>query len=390
MTNYPLTEITFYYSSEKDIMFLQKANQISKTLVESLEEEVDTLRGQFKLLEGMIPKEKLETFERQNPFPLLRRRNQTSNHLINNKAVSLIKNMYKDTFKTRECQTEICGVKRRLHYENEDYIEVKIPTFAVGCQTTLFKHVQSEMQTDMTAQFITNLESKLATNENAKEDIDAKTSELTKEIEELKRIIAKKDIEIEKLRNNTYTDSLESISEDEKDENTFLTESKRPQTQSRSKKPKGKSSKASRKGKKTVSIDNKSSGSRSRINSRDRSLSKSKKSSHKLQYVYCKDCKRRRIQRRTIHANTSEKNSKPVEDQQNDVKVIQSKFKHKMSSNKLPRSQSTILMQHISKIDEDAEESDFKVNESVYSKASFDSVYTWEYDQSVGKFKNLS
>jgi len=49
----------YTYSAEKDISFLQRANQISKSLVESLEEEVDTLRGQFRLLEGMIPKEKL-------------------------------------------------------------------------------------------------------------------------------------------------------------------------------------------------------------------------------------------------------------------------------------------------------------------------------------------
>ena len=64
------------------------------------------------------------------------------------------------------------------------------------------------------------------------------------------------------------------------------------------------------------------------------------------------------------------------------LKEMKSKYKIN-SGNRLPRSQSTMLVKHISKIDEDDEESDFKVNESVYSGVSFDSVYSWEYDETL-------
>lgn len=94
--------------------------------------------------------------------------------------------------------------------------------------------------------------------------------------------------------------------------------------------------------------------------------------------MFCKDCKRRRVKRKNLQNNIGEKatdNGKTLKDKKSKYKIN--------SASRLPRSQSTMLVQNISKIEEDDEESDFKVNESVYSGASFDSVYSWEYDETL-------
>ena len=87
----------------------------------------------------MIPNEKLQAFERQNPFPLLKRRNQMTKHTINNKSISLINKMFKDTYKVEGCMTDLYGIERNLIYENTDYEGIKIPTFSVACQTVIPK-----------------------------------------------------------------------------------------------------------------------------------------------------------------------------------------------------------------------------------------------------------
>ena len=220
----------YLYSSERDIQFLQKANQISKTLIESLEDEVDTLRGQFKLLEGMIPKEKLQAFERQNPFPLLKRRNQMAKHTINSKSISLINKMFKDTYKVEGCMTDLCGIERNLIYENVDIEGIKVPTFSAACQTSISNQANSQVQTEMILDDIKNLENKINENEHDKQETNDKTDEYLNQIQELTRQIKLKDIEIEKLKNITLTDDEDSLieySDSEIKNKTFITESKK-------------------------------------------------------------------------------------------------------------------------------------------------------------------
>ena len=68
---------------EKEALIIQKAYQISSSFVENLQEEVETLRIQFRLLEGMIPKDKLSSFEKQSPFQFMKKKNDIAKHSIN-------------------------------------------------------------------------------------------------------------------------------------------------------------------------------------------------------------------------------------------------------------------------------------------------------------------
>ena len=68
---------------EKEAQIIQKAYHISSSFVDSLQEEVETLRIQFRLLEGMIPKDKLSSFEKQSPFQFMRKKNDMAKHSLN-------------------------------------------------------------------------------------------------------------------------------------------------------------------------------------------------------------------------------------------------------------------------------------------------------------------
>lgn len=105
---------------EKESRIIHKAYQVSSTFVESLEEEVNTLRGQFVLLEGMIPADKLKSFQKQSPFTFMKKKSDMAKHDINNKAVKILNKMYKDTYKTEGTVTEICGIDKELKFEKEE------------------------------------------------------------------------------------------------------------------------------------------------------------------------------------------------------------------------------------------------------------------------------
>lgn len=87
--------------------------------------------------------------------------------------------------------------------------------------------------------------------------------------------------------------------------------------------------------------------------------------------MYCIDCKRRRRRRKN-----SKEGTRKIKTQ--DKKFRSTETMKKINSTKILRSQSTILGSAL-KSKSDEEESDFKLNESDYSGASFDSVYSWTY-----------
>ena len=81
----------------------------------------------------------------------------------------------------------------------------------------------------MTLKRIFNLENKINENEHDKEEADHKNDIFNDEIQELKRQIKLKDIEIEKLKNTSISDEdlLIEYSDNEAKNKTFITESKR-------------------------------------------------------------------------------------------------------------------------------------------------------------------
>ena len=119
--------------------------------------------------------------------------------------------------------------------------------------------------------------------------------------------------------------------------------------------------------------------SKSRLSSIDESPNKLKSPTSNKKYVYCKDCKRRRQKRRTLKHTINKDDEE--EEQKEKVEGETQQDKDKLTNeSKFIKSQSTILVSNIrKKFGDPGEESDFKVDESIYSAASLDSVYSWGY-----------
>jgi len=356
---------------EKEKMIFEKAYNVWSSFVTSLEEEVDTLRGQFRLLEGMIPQDKLLSFQKQSPFTFMKKRNDMAKHTVNNRTVNMINKMFRDTYKSEGTLTEIWGTDKEILMDNEKVEDLKIPVFDFGHQTALYKLTESQVQTDMTVGRIKELEENVDDLKQINEQLDKGNLKYEEMLNNMKNETSQND----KLDPKTisprgeYNNSESDISDTESKDKVFITEQQRPKRSRKSTKSRktykgtssSKSGSCSRTKSKYGSIEVPSSRTKSRAKSRG-----------KMTYVYCKDCKRRRVKRKTETANMDLLNTKKLKN----VDTLK-----KINSTKILRSKNSMIQQNLmSKTDED--ESDFKLDESIYSRASFDSVHSWTY----GKF----
>jgi hypothetical protein len=352
---------------EKEKMVFEKAYNVCSSFVESLEEEVDTLRSQFKLLEGMIPEEKLLSFQKQSPFTIMKKRSDMAKHTVNNKAVNMINKMFQDTHKSEGTITELCGIDKEIHTEKGKIADMKIPMFDFTHQTSLFKHVENTTQTNLTVENIDSLEEKVHDLEEINQQLDKGNLIYEEQLQKAKQEVTQKDKQLQKATISSkerYFDSDSQISDNEGKDKVFLTEEDQPR--------KGRKSVKSKKKFNTTLSSN--SNSKSRTKSKYGSIEGSnspaiRKKNITATYVYCKDCKRRRIKRKGTKTNPDILKSRKT--RQPDMK--------KIKSTKLLRSQSSMLAHALKCKTDDEDESDFKLDESIYSKASFDSVHSWRY-----------
>jgi hypothetical protein len=272
--------------------------------------------------------------------------------------------------------TEICDINRELRLEKDQVEGMKIPMFDFNQQTTLFKQVHSLVQTDMTSKGVQDLENQVTDLKELNKQLDIGNMHYEEELQKLKDDVKSKDEQLikatiaSKHQSDEYqSDSAPSFKED--NDNVFITEEGRVGVDR-------KSFKSRKTLNKTDSVESKV---RSKLGSLDHSISRSRsqdRSQTKLnkQYVYCIDCKRRRRRRRSAKVRPERQGQK---DRLKINKQKDSEQIKKTSSHKILRSQSTILVKGISKTEDDVDESEVKANESIYSGASFDSVYSWTY-----------
>ena len=347
---------------ERESMILNKAYQASSIFVESLEEEVDTLRGQFKLLEGMIPPEKLKSFQKESPFSFIQKKNNMTKHIVNNKSVEIMNMMYRDCFQSHGTSTEIYGLDKEIIVKDEKIVDMKTPMFDIGVQTTILKQVNTSAQTQLTLEGVQNLEDKIENLEKEKENLGEENENFQEDLLKMKHefnikgVVQRKDSIESKYLND---DDKESVtSELENQDKVFITEDN---FEERTIKSRSTKSRNSIKRKNTMRSRN----TKSKFGSIESTLSKSK---NKVKYIYCQDCKRRRIKKKNASKSPSEKRRK----------FSYAQEMNKVEPTKILRSQSR-LNNPIGQQIEKGDESDFNIDDEFDSNMSIDSNYSWKY-----------
>lgn len=330
--------------------------------------------------------------------------------------------MYKDAFKTEGTITDMCGIEKNIIQEKEEIEGMKIPTFSVGIQSNMCKQTEIVIQTDLSLKGIKEMENKIAELMKEKDLLDKGNQLYETELQKLKDEIEDKNKNIQGLtlqsehlsksiRKSSINEARKSISksnikdiensenQSEESENSsnskpssksskqenlksvkdpteklFVTDEKRkPKSKKLSKKHTLKNSSASKSKSKSKS--------KSRLSSIDESPKRHKSPLANRKYVYCKDWKRRRLKRQTVKHTINKEDEEPKSIAENPESQLNETNK---GDQKIHKNQNKILVSNIrKKFNDPGEESDFKVDESIYSAASLDSVYSWGYGKKL-------